>query len=233
MQALTERFEMRLPQDTIRAIDDWGSKQSDEPSRAEAIRRLVELGLSNSGDSPMHFSKPEALQLHLLCEIVEGLKIKTDIDPKFLQAALVDGHYWGIEWEYGGLFPSRFDRPETVTEVVDILEMFDFLEEGYAKLARKDKERVKVNAKPFGDNPKFLGFDGNNEGQQHHIARFLVNKMDRFSRFKGRDLNSHYPSIEGYRSMLTAFAPMRKTLTGTSLSANQISELLNASRSAD
>jgi hypothetical protein len=30
---------------TLRSIDAWREAQEDEPSRAEAIRRLVELGL--------------------------------------------------------------------------------------------------------------------------------------------------------------------------------------------
>jgi hypothetical protein len=41
-----ERFEMRVPTSFLRAIDAWRRKQSDLPSRAEAIRRLVEQALS-------------------------------------------------------------------------------------------------------------------------------------------------------------------------------------------
>ncbi len=40
-----ERYELRLPADFFKPIDDWRRKQEDLPSRAEAIRRLVELGL--------------------------------------------------------------------------------------------------------------------------------------------------------------------------------------------
>lgn len=40
-----KRFEMLAPPDWIAAVDDWRRKQSDIPSRAEAIRRLVEKGL--------------------------------------------------------------------------------------------------------------------------------------------------------------------------------------------
>ena len=32
----------------MRALDDWITEQHDEPSRPEAIRRLVELGLANA-----------------------------------------------------------------------------------------------------------------------------------------------------------------------------------------
>ena len=38
-------FHMRASEDFLKAIDKWRAKQEDKPSRAEAIRRLVELGL--------------------------------------------------------------------------------------------------------------------------------------------------------------------------------------------
>lgn len=43
---LTERFEMRLSADDVIRLDDWRRQQPDIPSRAEAIRRLVELGMT-------------------------------------------------------------------------------------------------------------------------------------------------------------------------------------------
>jgi hypothetical protein len=36
---------VRLQPDPLSALDKWASKQTDQPTRAEAIRRLVELGL--------------------------------------------------------------------------------------------------------------------------------------------------------------------------------------------
>ena len=35
----------RMPDELMSRIDTWSADQEDEPSRAEAIRRLVELGL--------------------------------------------------------------------------------------------------------------------------------------------------------------------------------------------
>jgi len=37
---------VRLQPDPLNALDKWAAKQSDQPTRAEAIRRLVELGLT-------------------------------------------------------------------------------------------------------------------------------------------------------------------------------------------
>ena len=36
---------VRLQPDPLHALDGWAAKQNDHPTRAEAIRRLVELGL--------------------------------------------------------------------------------------------------------------------------------------------------------------------------------------------
>jgi hypothetical protein len=44
----TERFEMRAPTALLRAVDDWRRRQPDLPSRSEAIRRLIEAGLSKA-----------------------------------------------------------------------------------------------------------------------------------------------------------------------------------------
>lgn len=46
MPPKTERFEMRLEREMIERIDNWRRQQSDLPTRAEAIRRLVELSLA-------------------------------------------------------------------------------------------------------------------------------------------------------------------------------------------
>jgi hypothetical protein len=40
-------LEMRLGRSFLKTVDEWRRKQKDLPSRAEAIRRLVERGLAN------------------------------------------------------------------------------------------------------------------------------------------------------------------------------------------
>jgi hypothetical protein len=41
-------FQMRVAPEWLAIIDDWRRQQPDIPSRAEAIRRLVEKGLGNT-----------------------------------------------------------------------------------------------------------------------------------------------------------------------------------------
>jgi hypothetical protein len=38
-------FQMRVSERFLRLVDDWRRRQSDLPSRAEAIRRLVEMAM--------------------------------------------------------------------------------------------------------------------------------------------------------------------------------------------
>lgn len=40
---------IRLSAELRASVDKWASKQEDEPSRSEAIRRLVEMGLKVKG----------------------------------------------------------------------------------------------------------------------------------------------------------------------------------------
>lgn len=226
MQAKTERFEMRLDQGTLDKIDLWRAGQDDIPSRAEAVRRLMEAGMGASDGREIRFSSGEELILIMLCDLYKHLKISGEIDPKFVASAIFGGHHWGLKWEYSGLFHDYQDRESVVSEVVNVLEMWSFIENGYARISKTDKERIAVEAKPFGKHVAFTGFDGNNESGHYSVARFMINDLERFPIFKERDLNSHMPLMDAYRRMLTVFEPMQRTLIGGELNAAQIIELL-------
>lgn len=44
----TRPYQMRVSDEWLATIDEWRRKQPDLPARAEAIRRLVEKGLTSS-----------------------------------------------------------------------------------------------------------------------------------------------------------------------------------------
>jgi uncharacterized protein len=227
-RAMTERFEMRLDPSVIESLDSWRGRQDDLPSRSEAVRRLVEIGLGNSGKRRITLGDGERLIIIMLCQLFEHLKLKGDIDPKFLEDLIYGGHFWALKWGYSGLFHGHEDSESTLAEVVDILDMWYFLERGFAALSKKDKDRVAAEASPFGKHVVFTGFDGNREAEYIGVARFLIDRLDRFTEFKGRDLNSHCPSLDSHRRMFSVFEPLRKNLIGRELSANEIIEMLKA-----
>jgi hypothetical protein len=225
-QAMTERFEMRLGQSVLEELDSWRGKQDDLPSRSEAVRRLVEAGLGKGAERRIALGSGEKLIVLMLCQLFSHLKVMSDIDPAFVEAAIDGGHYWALDWEYPGIFDVNVDTTSVMSEVVDILDMWDFVERGFGALSKGDKDRIAVEAKPFGEHVKFVGFDGNHEGEHIGVARFLIERMGRFAVFKGRDLNAHAHTLDAYRRMLSIFEPFRRNLTGRDLSATEIIKIL-------
>ena len=231
MQPKTERFEMRFDPETLKKIDNWRSHQADLPSKAEAVRRLMGIGLSEVERRPLKLRDGEKMIISMLCELYKHLEIDGNIDPLFVEEALHGGHYWALRWKSPGLFDMEADSIETVHEVGEVLNVWWFLEQSYARLSEKDKDHVKKEAEPFGDDVVFRGFDGNEEAEYLNIAQFLIDKLNRFPDFGGRDLNSHMPSIEWHRRMVRAFKPIKSRLSGGNfLSAGNIIEILNAQR---
>jgi uncharacterized protein len=109
-----------------------------------------------------------------------------------------------------------------LNETVNIMDMWSFIEGFYEELSPEEKMFVEKEAKPFGKRVRFDGFDGNGEAAYISIARFLVDKLDRFQNFKGREMNAHVPTLEAHRRMLAAYTPMRNT----NLTAQQIANIL-------
>ena len=162
----------------------------------------------------------------MLSELYERLEISGEIDPAFLQSAIFSDNLWGIPWQYSGIPFDEQDTPQVVKDVVDILDMWSFIEDSYERLSNEEKVQLARDARPFGDNPKFQGFDGNNESEHFGAALFIVNDLNRFEKFKGRSLNSHHPSIETYLRMLKVFLPIRKTLGPDLMSIEQLTAIL-------
>jgi uncharacterized protein YfbU (UPF0304 family) len=77
-----------------------------------------------------------------------------------------------------------------------------------------------------GKTPKFHGFDGNNETEYMGIARFLVEQLGRFTDFKGRDFNSHSPTVARNLRMARRFEDIRRNMIGRKMSTAEMIELL-------
>lgn len=225
----TERLELRLDEDLLQRIDEWAERTGQASSRSDAVRQLVDLGLNTVTGKSINLTAGDKLNFMLLRDLVKHLKVPTETNVDFVADAIYGGHYWAPTWDMQGLFHNYADRPADVALVVDVLDTWDFIEARLEKLSAEELEKVKTAN--YGYLPQFAGFDGNNEGELMGIARFLVEKMSRFSRFKGRDFNSHSPTAARYRRMAAAFAPIRASLgMGRTLSVEQIIEVLNAER---
>lgn len=176
----------------------------------------------------MQFTDAEKLIITMLCEIHERLNIEDGVDPTFVRDALFSGDSWALKWQYPGIFDTVETDESVVKEVVEIIDMWMMLEVSHQRMSEEDKVRVEKEAEPFGRSVKFRGFDGNNESQHMGVAEVLVNKMERFTEFKGRNFNSHMPTLHSNRQMLEMYTPIRDTNAGDDLNVDQIVTILKA-----
>ena len=178
----------------------------------------------------MELSDGEKLILLMLTELYKQLDVEGEIEPDFIRSAIFNEQTWGIPWKYSGIPFSNREDPPIVAEVLDILQLWDDIEYTYKKISKDEQQLVEQSVEVFGKNPKFPGFDGNNESEHLATAYFLINDLERFERFKGRDLNSHIPLLENYHQMLEVFQPIRRNVLTPELSANHLIEILSAIR---
>lgn len=174
----------------------------------------------------MKLTDGEKLIILMLTELYEKLQVEGETAPDFLRSAIFNDHLWAIRWKYSGIPFEPAEDPPIVREVVDILDMWSFIESGYAALNKSEREALAKDASPFGDNPRFQGFDGNNESEYMSTAMFLVNQLERFQEFKGRSFNCHHPSLDAHRRMLAIFEPIRVSLTRAPFSVEQLTKIL-------
>ncbi len=183
--------------------------------------------------SMMKLSDGEKLILIMLCEIHEKLKIENGVDTKLVKEAIHGGNLWGMKWRFTGIFHDSEPTEEVVHEATEIMDMWSTLERDYERLSPEEKSRVEKEAEPFGKDVRFRGWDGNGESEYISIADFLIDHLDRFQAFKGRDLNAHMPTLHAHRRMLEVFTPLRKSRGYAPLKADDIIEILNAQTHPD
>jgi uncharacterized protein len=230
MAPKNERFEMRLDEAILERVDVWRSQQADLPSRAEAMRRLIERSLTKTSSTEVVFTDGERLIAIMLADLLKQQKTRGEIDPSFVTSAIFGGHNWAFQWQMPGLFQQGSDDSADVRFVVDTLDMWVFVESALNALSKKDRDAITKDAASKHWRTKFLGFDGNNESALLSVANFLINEMGRFTQFKGRELNSHMPIATDYQRMLSVFLPIRSKLIGGSLSSDQLLKIVSASR---
>ena len=176
----------------------------------------------------MKLSEGEKLIVLMLSELYEKLGVEGEIEPDFIKSAIFGNQLWGLKWKYSGIPFEESEDPEVVKEVVDILDMWSFIEYTYSHLTEAEKKQLEIDAAPFGKEPKFIGFDGNNETEYMGTAMFLVNDLERFQEFKGRNFNSHMQVVEIYSRMLETFEPIRENLTNKPMSVDDLTKILKA-----
>ena len=224
---MTNGLEHALDREVLDRVDSWRSKQSDHPSLVEAVQRLVDVGLSVSGQGGGNFSAGEKLMLCALRDLWQHQKVDVPdgIDLDFVCEMVLGRHQWALKWRYPDIFNGTFADPPEVSEVLDILQMWNTIERAYEGLSEVERKQVeKVSSGQF---IRFTGFSINDEVEHYRAAKILILRLGRFKRFKQRELNSHGPYLGADRRMLDVFKRISPS-PSVELSVADIINLLKA-----
>lgn len=169
----------------------------------------------------MNLSDGEKLIAIMLADIMERLETKGEIDPDFIKTAIFGDDAWALKWKYGGLFHRDGPSDDIVSETGEIMTMCRVLENSMAQLNADELSGI-----PEHQRQVFVGFDGNEE-PHYGVALMLVEKLDRFTEWQDRDLNSHHRTLDRYRAMLRAYDRMEIPMKGI-FGLNDIKTILEA-----
>lgn len=167
----------------------------------------------------MNPTNEQKLIILMLADIAEKVGADTHFDPSLVSKAISHGSGWMLPFKYAMQFPDA-ETPFDVSFVINVLDMFEFLERAVESLPAADQ--AEVAAAPGGYALKFRGFDGNNESEHMSIADHLSSDLELFQTFAGRDLNSHCPMVEGYSRMYSVFERIRPNLIGREMNKSEV-----------
>ncbi len=155
----------------------------------------------------MKLTDGEKLILLMLSEIYDKLGVKGQIDNKFIESAIQSDNIWGISWKFSGITFEKDETPPIVEEVCDILDMFFWLEVSFEALPKREQNLITDS----GLDVKYQGFDGNHEAKYLNVVAFLVNDLERYQEYKGREDKRTVFALPRYRGMLAEFKKIRKS----------------------
>lgn len=225
----TPENEILLDREVLARVDSWRSEQLDHPSLAEAVQRLVDVGLSVSTKGRGRFSEGEKLILWALRDVWRQQQGQEHdgVDLEFVHAVSAK-HEWALAWKYPNLFSPPPQLPPTVSEVSRILQMWSSFESAYDQLSEDERNQIEWPESSASPKVKFDGFSVGEETEHFSVAKILVRELGEFECFEDRDLRSCYPRLDTYRRMLRVFESTMRNHPPSRLSIAEITEVLKA-----
>jgi len=154
----------------------------------------------SDADQVTRFSDGERLIAFMLADLMEALKVKSEIDPAFVKS-VIGGDEWALKRRHSGIFDYDGPSKAIVSETTNILWMFSIIESSIAKLTGDEAKEAEGWLYK-----SWHGFDGNND-RHYGVAQTMIETLGEFSESrKGVNLNSHsQTSLPRYRAMLDKF----------------------------
>lgn len=166
---------------------------------------LMAMGHQLAERVGMEFTDEQKVLITLLTSIHKKLEIDDGLDPDFVQSMVTSGNTWALYWKYPGIFNDHAETPAAVKRVADVLDMWEVLEHTVAGFTPAEMAQAETLAGPIRpSSARFTGYGANNE-DEYSIVHILVDDLERWSSFSGRDFNAHMPMVDIYDRMLSAF----------------------------
>lgn len=164
----------------------------------------------------MELSKKDRLILFNQYEILKNL----NPDEKKYYETNQEIIQEGFVYDYHLLDSFLYEEtPASVSEFVyEVLQMYRCIRDSYHNYDEKDKEEFEKL------DPKFRGFDGNEESEYYTYACFLLEKLGKYEEsYEGGkiDTNSHCNMVDEYKEMILRWKEVRSSKYG-SLTIEQI-----------
>jgi uncharacterized protein YfbU (UPF0304 family) len=201
----------RIDDDTKVRLDALVESRGINISRAfrDALTdKIAELEMTDLR-SQLRFTLKERMEL--VFQLRTLISVSKDEDERNSYENYIEILVSGYELNYRDLVewfdPNGFDV-KSCRETHAILHMFSELAWGYRKLNAAQKKTIDAQT------IEFAGFDGNNEPGYMAYARFVLFKLNLYESLRAyttaTGLNSHFPMLPKYRSMLNVFSTLSK-----------------------
>jgi uncharacterized protein YfbU (UPF0304 family) len=162
------------------------------------------------------------------------LKADGEIDADFVSDAITSGNVWAIKNRYAGVFHGEDIDGSVVRKVHDIIGTWSQIEYAVSQLSSDEVQKLEGEAAAFGKDPRFPGFDGNNESEYMSAARFMIEKLGFYPEMGARAYrNSHMQTIQTFDRMKPVFDAEWKNGNYALLGVDSLIRVLNAQRHPD
>ena len=176
----------------------------------------------------MKISNSEKLIIMMLCEIFQKLELSKGFNSQFIEAAIGSGNTWAIEFEYSGIDFEDTELPELVSDVFDYIQMWELIEISYSRLTPEEKKSLEESVDYLDKSAKFPGFSELSEAPYLNVAQFIIKEMGRYTLFKDRDLDCHFPVVHQYNRMMEVYNSVNDLSHTNPLDLSQLVAILNA-----
>ncbi|WP_414553711.1 YfbU family protein [Stenotrophomonas forensis] len=178
----------------------------------------------------MKFTDEQRLIVMMLADIQKALNVRGDLDADFISKAAAWKNEFSIGWHHGSYFDDT-DTPPDFRFVLDVLDMFSFLEPANDSLTPSERQDLDSRVGWNTAGPLFTGFDGNNESELRSYVVVAIDDLGFYpelKRGKFDSFNSHSQREDRYRAMLNVFKPIRAQLLDRKLTIDELAAVISA-----